>query len=68
MFPEPRYIGMAKAKNLTGPYKAHPRPVISADPECQYHNIGAGAINVLADKGRGFLWGFNNGIFILQCT
>lgn len=64
MFPEPRYIGIAKADHITGPYNPHPRPIFSPDPADPYRNLGAGAIKVVADERRNLLWGFNNGIFI----
>ena len=61
MVPEPKYIGVAKAEAIGGPYKRKPTPIISPSKEHIYRNIGAGAIKVLK---LGDDWiGFNNGIY-----
>lgn len=63
LFCEPRFIGSAESKNLTGPYKPHPEPIFSPDEGDRFHNLGAGAIKVVPDAENGALWGFNNGIY-----
>ncbi len=61
-FCEPKHIGMAESESPAGPFRVHPEPVISPDPESRWMNLGAGAIKVLrADDG---FVGFQNGIYI----
>ncbi len=61
LFYEPKYIGVAEAKALYGPYEKVSRPIISPAQKHPYRNIASGAIKVLR---VGDLWvGFNNGIY-----
>lgn len=62
-FCEPRYIGVAEAGRITGPYRKRPEPIISPSPENPYRNRGAGAIKVIFDEKRGLYYGFNNGMY-----
>ncbi len=64
MFFEPRHIGVARAASIEGPYVPDAEPIISPGPAGEFHNLGAGAIKVVADEENGVLWGFNNGIYI----
>lgn len=60
-FDEPLHIGLATADRPTGPYRVHPRPILSPradDPRC---NLGAGSIKVIR-LGDGFA-GLQNGIY-----
>lgn len=61
LYPEPRYVGLARARNLLGPYGKEPRPLLSPDPREPYRNLGAGAIKVV--RVGGTWYGFNNGIY-----
>jgi hypothetical protein len=64
-FPEPRYIGVAEADSLDGPWVKRNDPIISPDPTVPHRNLGAGAIKVIADpESPGVLLGFNNGIYV----
>lgn len=60
-FNEPKYIGVAFADAVTGPYRHHPEPLIAPDTRDRWRNLGAGSIKVLkvADGFAGFL----NGIY-----
>jgi hypothetical protein len=58
---EPKYIGVAASKNIMGPYKKSPKPIIRPSEEHKYRNLGAGAIKVL--KMNDMWVGFNNGIY-----
>ncbi len=61
IIPEPRYIGIAEAANIEGPYEKNSNPIIGPSKNHKYRNIGAGAIKVLQFND---LWvGFNNGIY-----
>jgi hypothetical protein len=60
-FYEPKYIGCASSKSLTGPYTSLPDPLLFPEPEDLYANLGAGAIKVLQGSD-GFI-GFQNGIY-----
>ncbi len=58
---EPKYIGVAVADHILGPYKKYPEPIIHPSITHRYRNIGAGALKVLKIEN---LWvGFNNGIY-----
>lgn len=65
-FCEPRYIGLAEAKKITGPYRLLEEPIISPDPSHDWYNLGAGALKVHAVED-GFV-GFQNGIYIDRDT
>lgn len=61
MVPEPKYIGLAEANTIDGPYEKNADPIISPTKKHIYRNFGAGAIKVLK---VGADWvGFNNGIY-----
>ena len=62
-FCEPLHIGVAHADDFKGPYRKEPEPILSPSPTEPYRNLGAGAIKVLRDEGRGLYYGFNNGIY-----
>jgi hypothetical protein len=62
-FCEPRYIGVAHADSVTGPYVKDEAPIISPADSDPYRNRGAGAMKVIFDEGRGLFYGFNNGIY-----
>ena len=64
LFFEPRYIGVARAPRIEGPYIPDPEPIFSPDASDPFRNHGAGAIKVVPDEKRRLLWGFNNGIYI----
>ena len=65
-FDEPLHIGVAYAENMGGPYRLHPRPILSPRPDDPRCNLGAGSIKVirLAD---GFV-GLQNGIYRDRAT
>lgn len=60
-FNEPKYIGVAFADEIIGPYSHHPEPVIGPDSLDSWRNLGAGSIKVL-EVENGFA-GFLNGIY-----
>jgi len=59
---EPMYIGVAEAKNILGPYKKRPVPLIGPDSDHPWRNLGAGSLKLYHRAGGGF-WAFNNGIY-----
>lgn len=61
LFIEPKYIGVAEASSITGPYRKVREPLLSPDPHHKLRNFGAGAIKVYPVDG-GFV-GLNNGIY-----
>ncbi|MBN1534258.1 MAG: glycosyl hydrolase family 43 [Spirochaetes bacterium] len=60
-FCEPKHIGVAESRRPNGPYRVHPEPIISSEPEGRWDNIGAGSIKVKR-MDDGFV-GFQNGIY-----
>lgn len=62
-FCEPLHIGAAHADSITGPFEKQPQPIISPSRDNAFMNLGAGAIKVLRDEGRGLYYGFINGIY-----
>ncbi len=61
MVPEPKFIGVAEADKITGPYIKRPRPILRPSKKHPFRNLGAGAIKVI-HFNNAFV-GFNNGIF-----
>jgi hypothetical protein len=61
-FEEPKYIGLATAKNPLGPYVKHENPVILPDKNISHRNYGAGALKVYG-YGK-YLLGMLNGVSI----
>jgi hypothetical protein len=59
---EPKYIGVAEADHVLGPYRRHPVPLFGPEPDHPWRNRGAGSIKVYPREGGGF-WAFNNGIY-----
>jgi hypothetical protein len=57
---EPLHLGVAHAAALAGPWRLHPTPVLSPDPDDSRCNLGAGAMKVLR-LADGFA-GLQNGI------
>lgn len=62
-FTEPRYIGLARAKALRGPYLKEPRPIIAPDAKIAWRNFGSGSMKLLADKYAGRWVALENGIY-----
>ena len=62
-FCEPKFIGVAKAEDIRGPYSKFQHPIISPSFDDSYRNKGAGAIKVIFDEKEGLYIGFNNGIY-----
>lgn len=60
-FCEPKYIGMAEANHILGPYAERRDPIVEPDGSRRYVNLAAGAMKVLpASDG----WvSFQNGIY-----
>lgn len=63
LFFEPRHIGVARSKVITGPYIPDSERIFKRDSGDWFRNLGAGAIKVIYDAERGIFWGFNNGIY-----
>ncbi|MHA1270592.1 MAG: glycosyl hydrolase family 43 [Candidatus Helarchaeota archaeon] len=64
LFSEPKYIGIASANNIFGPYKKRLIPIIKPNKNFLYRNLGAGAIKVIYLENEDIWLGFNNGIYI----
>lgn len=62
-FGEPRHIGVARSRDIMGPYEKHPAPLFSPSPDTPKLNLGAGAIKVIFDDVSGGWLGFNNNIY-----
>mgnify|MGYP005842098289 CR=1 FL=1 len=60
-FSEPKYIGVAFARDATGPYRPAPEPALQPAAGDAYANMGAGAVKVLRLED-GYV-GFQNGIY-----
>ncbi|HMV44394.1 MAG TPA: glycosyl hydrolase family 43 [Leptospiraceae bacterium] len=61
-FSEPRFIGLARSKNILGPYLPDNAPILSPKDSDPWMNLAAGSIKVIQIKD-GFL-GFQNGIYL----
>ncbi len=59
---EPRFVGIARADSIYGPYKRTGEPLIEPNPLDPYRNLGAGSVKFLADDDKGW-WVLNNEIF-----
>jgi len=59
-FDEPRYLGVAWADAITGPWRPHAEPIVSPSADDPRSNLGAGAMKVLR-LDDGFV-GLQNGI------
>jgi hypothetical protein len=62
-FVEPRYVGLATADSLDGPWKPDLRPLLEPSLRDPLRNLGAGSIKVIPAPDGSGLWGFNNGIY-----
>lgn len=62
-FTEPRYVGLARASDLRGPYTKEPRPIISPDAQVAWRNLGSGSMKLLDDKYGGRWVALENGIY-----
>lgn len=62
-YTEPRYIGLARATSLHGPYVKEPKPIVSPDPAVPWRNLGSGSMKLLADKYGGRWTALENGIY-----
>lgn len=64
LFIEPRYIGVAEADCINGPYTKLAEPLIGPSTDPNFRNMGAGSMKVLApEKANGDWYAFNNGIY-----
>jgi hypothetical protein len=63
LFVEPRHIGVARSRQVEGPYIPDPYPCLSPDPSVPNRNMGAGSIKVLPDPDGNGLLGLSNGIY-----
>lgn len=62
-FAEPKYIGVAEATSLLGPYRKRNNPLFAPDECDPLRNMGAGAIKVYRDDENDRWVAFNNGIY-----
>ena len=62
-FTEPRYIGLARATDLRGPYTKEPKPIISPDPSVPWRTIASGSLKLLADPYDGRWVAMENGLY-----
>ena len=60
---EPKYIGLAQAKKITGPYVKEGKPLISPDKADPLRNLGAGSIKLMDHKMGGRYVALSNGIY-----
>jgi len=60
---EPKYIGLARADGITGPYVKESKPLISPAAKDLWRNLGAGSMKLLDERIAGKLIALNNGIY-----
>jgi len=60
---EPKFIGVARAEDILGPYQKEPEPLIRPSSEEPFRNMGAGSMKLLSSQLNGLWIGFNNGIY-----
>lgn len=60
---EPKYIGLARADKILGPYVKEPRPLLSPSAADPLRNLGAGSIKLLDHRMGGRWIALNNGIY-----
>ncbi len=63
---EPTHIGLAVSDNPFGPFTKRKNPILKPDPNDQWHNHGAGAMQCYWIEELNLLVGFNNGIYRRQ--
>jgi hypothetical protein len=63
-FYEPRYIGLARADSIDGPWEREPEPLFVPEPADPWNNHGAGSIKLLDERVQGRLIALHNGIYI----
>ncbi len=62
-YTEPKYIGLARATNLHGPYTKQPQPLLTPASNVAWRNMGAGAMKLLGDQYAGRWVAMENGIY-----
>ncbi len=62
-YTEPKYIGLARATDLHGPYTKQVEPMLSPSANVAWRNLGSGAMKLLADKYGGRYVAMENGIY-----
>jgi len=50
---EPRYLSVARAPSLTGPYTKHGTPLLSPGSKDPYFNLGVGSLKTFAESWQG---------------
>ena len=63
LYVEPKYIGVARAETVLGPYHKQSSPILGPSPHEPYRNMGAGSIKLLPKPWECSWIGFNNGIY-----
>ncbi len=63
-FDEPRYIGVARAATLAGPWQKQPQPISGPNPQVAWRNLGAGSMKLLDDELGGQRIALQNGIYL----
>ena len=63
-FPEPLWIGMARADAIGGPWVKEPTPIIGPSDDDIWRNHGAGSIKLLDESVDDRLIALNNGIYV----
>ena len=61
---EPKYISVAYADSITGPYVKLGEPLFGPDPADPYRNAGAGSMKILQEPINGRWYALNNGIYL----
>ena len=63
-FPEPLWIGMARADAIEGPWIKEPEPIIGPSDDDPWRNHGAGSIKLLDETFDDLLIALNNGVYV----
>ncbi len=63
-FNEPRYVGLARASSLAGPWHKESQPLLRPDAKEPFRNHGAGSFKLLDGDWAGRHIGLENGIYL----
>jgi len=63
-FPEPLWIGMARADSVEGPWVKEPEPILGPSDDDRWRNHGAGSVKLLDETVDDLLIALNNGIYV----
>lgn len=63
-FPEPLWIGLARADAIEGPWVKEPEPILGPSDDDIWRNHGAGSIKLLDETFDEALIALNNGVYV----